>query len=359
MIYYAIILVLFACSLLYQLDEKKKFFGVLSTICVLGIVFFGGLRNDVGQDWSQYQLLYERTTTFQSALEGPHEKTFMLLIYFFRSITANFNVFAFFFFLVSLLLKYRVFRTYTSDVFLSLIIYCFTVLMIYDLNGIRQGMAIGIVLLSIKPILERKFIPFALIITLAILMHTSAIIFIPFYWLSRIQFSDKSIWWITIGLLLIAVPIRFILEKAPLIMNLVQLEAFTHYNYYLDNDESGRSLPLISIAVFQRLFILFSFLYFLKDIPVDKRFKQLLFNGYLVSILVYLILSFNAEFSARLSFYYKSLEMLIIPLVVSAISDKRLTVVFLCIFVILALFGVNRLLAIPNGALLPYHNVLW
>jgi hypothetical protein len=359
MIYYAIILVLFVCSLLYQLDEKRKFFSVLSILCVLGIVFVGGLRNNVGQDWVQYQSLYERTTTFQSALDGPHEKAYMILVYLFRSITSNFNVFALLFFLVSFLLKYHVFKKYTSDIFLTLIIYCFSVFMIYDLNAIRQGMAIGIVMLSIKPMLERNFLVFALIMTLATMMHTSAIIFIPFYWLSRIKLSEKSIWWIAVISILIAIPIRFILEKAPLIVNLVQLEAFTHYNYYLDNDESGRSLPIFSIAVFQRLFILFSFLFFIKDIPVDKKFKHLLFNGYLISILIYLIFSFNAEFSARLSFYYKSLEMLIIPLVVSAISDKRLTVLFLIIFVVLALFGVNRLLAIPNGGLLPYQNVLW
>lgn len=359
MIYYLIILVLFFFSLLYQMDEKKPHFSMISGFCLIGFIIIGGLRDHVGTDWEQYQTLFEKTSTSQDISEGVQETLFMVIMYILRSFYNNFNFFTFVFFSISFYLKYRFLRTYSSDIFLSLIIYCYTVFMIYDLNGIRQGMAIGLVFLSIKPILDRKLLPFAIIMTIAAFIHTSVIIFIPFYWLSQIKYSDKHIWWITIGILALAVPLRFALERSPLIQNLMQLDMFTHYNYYLDNDEAGRSLPIISIAVFQRVFILFLFLFFLEKIEIDRNFKYLLFNGYLIATTIYLVFSFNAEFSARLSFYYKSLEMVIIPLVVSAQTNKKLNMTLLCIFLVLALLGANRILVIPNGELIPYHNILW
>jgi hypothetical protein len=359
MIYYLIIVTLFLFSLMYQIDEKRVDYKMLAWFCLVAFLIIGGLRDGVGMDWDQYQRSFEKTETSQDVSEGTQEPLFMMLMFVVRNIWNNFYFFSFLFFAVSFYLKFRFFRTYSSDIFLSLIIYCFTIFMIYDVNAIRQGMAMGLILLSVKPILERKFLPFAIILTIAAFFHTSAIIFIPFYWLSQIKYSDKSIWWIAIGIIVVSVPIRYALENAAIIQNLMQLEMFTHYNYYLDNDEAGRSLPIISIAVFQRLFILFLFLFFLKKIKVDKDFKYLLFNGYLIATTIYLIFSFNAEFSARLSFYYKSLEMIIIPLIVSAQKEKKYSILLLCVFLVLALFGANRLLAITQGGLLPYNSLLW
>jgi hypothetical protein len=231
--------------------------------------------------------------------------------------------------------------------------------LIYDLNGVRQGLALAFVLTSISSILKRNIYLFSLLIIAATLCHTSAIIFIPFYWLYRIKLSKKAIVLLTVVCIVIALPIRFVIENNTLFKYLLITDSFSHYSAYIDNDFLNSQTSIFSIAVLQRMFIFFVFLFNYDKLNIGDDFKRLLVNGYFMAIVIFLFLSFNAEFASRLSFYYKSFEIFMIPIIVTSQTRKSYRLVLIFVFLLFALIAVNRLLQIIDGGLIPYNSILW
>lgn len=72
----------------------------------------------------------------------------------------------------------------------AVFLYVFTPeLMLFNLSGMRQSVAISIFLLSINYIYKKDFLRYALLIFLATLFHTSAIILLPVYLLGVLNFK--------------------------------------------------------------------------------------------------------------------------------------------------------------------------
>ena len=359
MVYYSIILILTLFSIYLQFNPKKSKIKVLSIFSFLLILALGGLRYRVGADWYSYENLFRSVKNIYDLFSAREEKLFMLFLYCNKIIVNSYSFFVFSLFAVSFYLKFKVITKYSPDIFLSLIIYFYTLFLIYDVNGIRQGMAMAIVLFSISSILDKKLVLFIVLIITATLFHTSAILFLPFYWLSKINISKKALF-IVVGVsLIISIPIRNIIEHSNIVQSLLALETLSHYSTYLSNETSGRDISIFSVAVFQRVFI-FSLIFIYYDrIQINDDLKRLLFNGYAIAILIFIFLSFSAEFAARLSFYYKALEILIVPIIVSTQKKIYNRLALLLIFLLLSLIGTYRILEIPYGGLIPYNSILW
>lgn len=357
MIYYFVLFLLGLCSFYKQHNPPIKEEKGLFVFAFLGILVLGGLRFEVGADWNAYRILFESTISINDVWLAREEKLFMLFVYMIRNFWDQYSFFVFSFFLVAFLLKVYVIRRFSPDVFLSLVIYFFTVFIIYDVNGIRQGMAMGFILVSLTSILEKKPIKFLGWVVIACLFHISALIFIPFYWIAITKLSRKLVFIVLSVSIFLSIPIRIMVENSSLMNTLLALEALSHYSTYLHSDEYVKNIPILSIAVFQRLIIFFLFFLNYKKIKAPEELKRMLINGYLVSIILFVFLSFSAEYAARLSFYYKAMEIIMIPMVV--ISQEKLLnrLVLFFLFMGLAFFGLYRILQIPHGGLIPYQFV--
>lgn len=359
MIYYIIILILTLFSVYLQFNPKKSEIRALSIVSFLFILALGGLRYRVGADWYSYENLFNAVRKLSDVFSAREEKLFMLFLYGCKKIANSYSFFVFFLFAISFYLKFKTITKYSPDIFISLIIYFYTLLLIYDLNGIRQGMAMAIVLASLSPILDKKLLQFISLIIIATFFHTSAILFLPFYWLSRINISKRALFIVIAVSLIISIPIRSLIENNSIVQSLLALDSFSHYSTYLTNENTGRDVSIISIAVFQRIFIFSLFFINYNKIIVREDLKLLLFNGYFIAIIIFIFLSFSAEFASRLSFYYKSLEIFMVPIIIT--SQKRISnrIILVLIFVMLSLLGTYRILEIPKGGLIPYNSILW
>jgi hypothetical protein len=327
--------------------------GLYFAVIVLFLVF-GGLRYEVGADWFSYKKIFEGVYNWDVVFNSREEKLFLAYFYVISWFSDNYSLAVFVFFAISFLIKVYVLDKYSSNIFLSLIIYFPAIFMIYDINAIRQGMAIGIVLLSIPAILEKKPVQFILILTIASFLHTSAIVFIPFYFVAHAQISVKWIVIIAAGVLIISIPLRQFMLANPLFTMVLNSDSLTHYNSYLEESEANKSVEIISIAVFQRVVFLAIVLFNYEDINLPENQKRLFLNGYFISFLIFILFSFSTEFSARLAFYYKSFEMILLPLVVTAQKRHLPKLIYFTIFVILSAIAVQRLLSVKDGGLLPY-----
>ena len=345
-------------SIYLQFNPKKSELKLLNIVCFVSFLALGGLRFKVGADWYSYENIFKSINNFSDIILAREEKLFMLFMYGSKLIANNYSFFVFIFFAVSFYLKYKVIKKYSPDIFLSLIIYFYTIFLIYDVNGIRQGMAMAIVLFSLSSILDKKLLLFIFLIIIASLFHISAILFFPFYWLSKIKVHKRIMIIIMAISFFIFIPIQSILENSTIIQPLLVLDRFSHYSAYLNN-AAGRDISFLSLAIFQRIFTFSLFYFYFNKLKIDDNFKTLLFNGYFISIIVFIFFSFSTEFASRLSFYFKALEIIIIPIIVFSQNKIYNRLLLLLLFVLLSLIGTYRILELPNGGLIPYNSILW
>lgn len=97
----------------------------------------------------------------------------------------------------------------------------------FSLSGLRQTVAVSIVLFSFIAIEKRKLIPFILCIALAFLFHNSAIFALPLYAISR---EGGIITWWKRGVFVIALPIIYLLRG--FIFKFLQLWFYSDYQAY-------------------------------------------------------------------------------------------------------------------------------
>ena len=80
----------------------------------------------------------------------------------------------------------------SEDIFISLM----GLLALYfrfTLSGLRQTLALGLVLLAYITIVDKKLPAYILLMTAAFLCHSSSLIFLPAYWIVRIKVNFKQI----------------------------------------------------------------------------------------------------------------------------------------------------------------------
>ena len=144
MIYYFVIFLIFIFALIAQIPLKKEQQKLFKYLIILVISIVGSLRYKVGYDWLSYETLYNGFDSMTDVIESRKEKLFTLFLFSTKLLVNNFSFFVFLFFIVTFYLKLVVIEKYSPDIFFYLFIYVATVFLIYDLNGIRQGMAMSL-----------------------------------------------------------------------------------------------------------------------------------------------------------------------------------------------------------------------
>lgn len=79
------------------------------------------------------------------------------------------------------------------DAALSLTIYVCLGLFTFNMNGMRQAIAMSVCLFAYEYVKKQKFIPFILIVLLAMQFHRTAMCFIPMYFLPKLK-NNASSW---------------------------------------------------------------------------------------------------------------------------------------------------------------------
>lgn len=187
----------------------------------------------VGTDTARYCRIFEKVGKQKSALyymlHSSTEKGFLvycLLLYricpgeqFFLMVTGLFLMGTMYWF----------FGKYSRIPWLS--VFLFFTLMLFDffLSGMRQAMAICILLYAYDRMLERKPVAFCVLVVTAALFHTSAIVFLAAYPISMLR-STKKFMLISGAVALAAAVLWQVLLP-------VVLKLFPKYDYYTGDEE--------------------------------------------------------------------------------------------------------------------------
>ncbi len=210
-------------------ERSKKY---MIRFASLLLILQSGLRNvAVGPDTYAYSLkfveslkdtwhdIFHNFLTVYVDGEGK-DAGYYLLQKIFSSIIPDFQCFLIFIAIVFFCAFFSVVSNYTTtktDVLIVVFVYLSLFYEFFSVTGCRQVLATAFCLFSVYYIRECKLVPFLLIMLVAISVHRSSLIFLPFYFISRNQ-KPTLIYWGSVVLipLLIAFSGRYATELAVL-----------------------------------------------------------------------------------------------------------------------------------------------
>lgn len=179
----------------------------LLVFAVLTLIFTAAFRYDIGTDFQAY---YKADEIFSAdpweALKSFSEPgiAFMIRIikYFFPE---NKNVaFIAVFSLFTIGLSVPVLLKWNDDYLFTLLLYIFAGCWHGSFNGVRQFLAATFIVLGFRFIFEKEFWKYAIMVFLAFLFHTSAIVMIVPFFVMRNKITIRNILLLAIGTLVVA-----------------------------------------------------------------------------------------------------------------------------------------------------------
>lgn len=328
------------------LDKRKTMYMFLIFFVFLGVA---SLRYYVGTDYGVYVNLQ-----IPEVLSGDYRRVEWLykyiIIYGFR-IGGN----QFIFFVTHLIFLAFLFLSINKNAYnltWSVFLITYTGFFNYSLNIMRQAIACAIFLFAINFIRERKFIPFLLLMLLGTGFHKTAILFIPFYFLSYFQVNQSVLYFITISL-------YFLQERVRALIMWFSIR-FNFYTNYFGSDFDSVTIQkdlffiMFLITICTSIMIFFGKSENNKDSAILSRFYL---NSSFVTLFI-AVLSGIIPNSTRIFYMSFCIQILSIPFFFKRIKDKYLKLYICLILCVIFVALFIRLIFIRNmGETLPYRTI--
>lgn len=323
--------------------KQKQIFFIMTSIIPFFVMAF---RYGVGQDY-----FYTYVPVFESILNNTNQTNiefgFFLLNKFCQIFTDNPQSI---FILTSILFFFFIFGTLHHHMekgmlFLAIYIFIAGGFYLYSFNVIRQCLATSIFFFSLKYIDEKKPIKYFILIFCAALIHKSALIYLPFYFISKHKFKPVTY-------LLVLLIISLFSTQIVLVVNKL-LVGTKYYNYITGyyNDPSSSKITasqILNILIF--LFILYKE----KNQKIEDQFLTILGNIHYVGIIFTLFMG-AIPLIFRMSTLFYLIQFISVPYIVKKYISKNLKpFAITTILIIYGILFINTLIKNGNN-ILPYH----
>ena len=204
------------------------------------------------------------------------------------------------------------------DVPLSLTIYVCLGLFTFNMDGMRQAMAMSICLFAYEFAKNKKLIPFVLIVLLAMLYHKTAMCFFPMYFLPRLKNNLGSWVFYIFGLILC----------------LLFVDKIIAGYYELSGEDYSENVAAEGGGLFVVLLYLGTIVLTLYKSNIMKRDSaRIAFLATLAGFTAYLARYIGSDILERVSYYYFYFPILMIPEVFQELDDEEYKIIkfiFIC-----------------------------
>lgn len=176
-------------------------------------------------------------------------------------------------------------------------------------TGIRQTIAMGLIYFSLPFVIKRKWVPHYLMLIIAYFMHSSALIFIPFYPLTVIKTSRKFLTWA-----IILTPV-FMMSASTIVAH---IGSGTMFESYATTTIDNKGTPVFSALLF---IVSIGAWIFRKRFSENDVLDRMLITSIVCSLLLMPTTWVNSNF-IRLVFYYLVFLMPLVPRIISFIASN-------------------------------------
>ena len=234
----------------------------------------------------------------------------------------------------------KFFYKYSKNIFVSFWLYVTIGLFTMSMSGLRQIIAISILLFAIDDILNRKSIAFFIKVFIAIMFHQSAFIFGIAYFFPLIRLNKHSVFFLIFGSFLI-----FIFGDS-ILSYLISQGNISYFDTY--SIGSYKTNPLVIIEDF---FITVLCITFLSnwDLKTKQGKAQLLLIWMSFANLYISMASLNMVMISRMGMYFSTANLVLIPNVISRIKNRNIR--FWGWFACLGLSLAHFIISTPGGTL--------
>jgi len=343
-------------------------------LLILGFLFFFGLRGFVFTDWMLYYSIFDKlptlweggfdtlktvSETFESDLEigkSGYEFGFIFSTFLFKSLIPDYFSWVFLNVIIDVWLLDIFIRRYSPYYVLSFIFFFAIGGLNIECNLLRNIKSILLFLVSLKYLQDRKILPYMLLNGLGLLFHSSALIFIPLYFILHKQCPKWLMWGLFIvGNLLFLLKISYLqplmLSFADLIGGRlgVQIKIYFALDYY--------SQPYgISLGYIERVLTFLLLIFFKEKLIELGKHNVLIINSYILYFIIFFFFSEVLIAVERLTLLFVFSYWIIYPSLYYIVRDKMFKGL---VFSILVIFCLLKTTLTSSNVLSRYDNLLF
>ncbi|HHU56494.1 MAG TPA: EpsG family protein [Acholeplasmataceae bacterium] len=346
---FLIVNVLIGLVVLYSPFVKEKYRDNLYLfISFIMLTLLGGLRSiNVGTDTKAYLdifYLIKYTNNFKELFKLNYEIGFILLNKIIAIWGGNGQTFLF---VTSAIISFG-FIYFIKKNSINPLLSVFLLITLYyyyaSFNGIRQYIAIVILLNSFTFFKNKNFLAFISFILLASLFHLTAIFFLPLYILGITYWEYKRV----ILLLIILFLIYINLESLVLLL----IKILPQYKSYLGSSYlqgyTGKMYLVVNLTIF----------FFILVVYVAKRGYKDPFTNMLIIIDILIctltIFATKVHFANRISWYLTQFHIILIPHFLNLIDENKIRKIALILIIIMGICYHSYSLSVNLHKVSPY-----
>lgn len=310
-----IIIILLSCLTasfgVYDNKRKKRATMTLNAWYIISFVLvslFLASRTYLGRDWDNYYRIYSSVYQQDFSIGESRELGFLLLVRFLNSFGFEFRTFIEITSIITTFLFFRAFKKCYELLPLAIVVFFLCLGYTVVINTIRQGIAIFCFLNALMYVddgSKRPFLKYLFFIGLGALFHYSILVFLPFYWIAKINI--KPVYLFTGCILVFAFCFFFLMDIYGDILLLIP--KYTTYigDDHVFADDSTFGLGAILLLVL-RLVPIFFYYSISKKYPKARKY----FILYAIGISIYYSF-YKFLLITRFTFYLQFCELFVFP----------------------------------------------
>lgn len=311
---FIIVILTYFCGIL-----RKNYYLSLSLI-----ILITSLRYSVGGDYPNYYGIYNRIKAGEVIYQ--REYLFYLMNLIVSKLGLHFNFLLFSFSCILYTILYKVYKEIVGkqQLYILLLFYFLQFNNFYmGLVYIRQSLASGVLLLSVRYIEKKSFLKFSLCVTIATLIHTPAILFIFFYLLGYKKINRKE------AIIIVCINLIYVFLGNGFLINILKLVGLEHYVFYFNSELNVGS----GLGIMLNLLLIPICIYFSEKINKEQKTY---YDIFLIGIITYPII-FAFPYYSRILLYLKLFSPIGIYLIIVQFvkSLRELLFVFIVLFLLI------------------------
>ena len=360
--YIFIILCLGIAAIAHQSVISNKTKHYITVFCYVLLLFFFGFRGFIADDWQIYYVAFNQCSTNVLSFNLVNtvdawifEPGFTWLMFACKSIYNNYFAFQFVCACINIVLLYLFLRKkIENQAFALLLFICFGGYGMMT-NMVRNSIAILIFANALQYIDKRKPITYFLLITIAVLFHSSSFTYYPVYFLFRFKYNK----WLFLSLFIVGC--AFFLSNAKILLPIASIifggdgsKLQTAFEAYSTGSlEEGAKL---SIGFLERLITgLLIFCYY-KKLQTERKDAYLYINCFIAYFLMTFFLKEFFILSVRMSTLFITAYWILWADLVKCFhfkNNRLLFIGFITIYCTLKMIGMTNIITSD------YDNVLF
>ncbi len=297
-----------------ELVYRRKKYKNIEILVFVGIFVLIGFRDKrIGTDTITYVYQFlgapKDFTRIQGFSKDSLEPLYTVLLILCRQISDNYTVFlSVFGFPIAFCFTWLI-KKYSTDYFISVLLFIMLGVMGFCMAGIRQSVAIAFTMIAYHFVYERKIIPFLCFGLIAIGFHNTAWIFLLVYPL--MQLSVGWYHWV-------AVAIAFVLgiTKNDVVLQISNYFAIQERYIVTELPDEGLNYTMFFIQI---VLVFFCYLYKERVIQENKK-NRILYHLVFIGLIFQSFVPIKGEFF-RVSMYYSIYLCLLVPRTIKVLPN--------------------------------------